>query len=459
MVNYTWLKTIGDNHVRSLLLSLVFVWIAAAFAFRSILAGALSLIPVGMALLLVYAVMGFGGIWLGIGTSMFAAIAIGLGIDFSIHTLDRMKELIMSRQGNYDERLADLFPSTGRALFFNFAALTLGFLVLSISEVPPLIRFGMLVAVAVTASFTASMTILPAVGKLLKPAFLFPRDEITRSSARASAVATAGSVVALVAVVSVLFASFARADEVADLPSGDHIIAQVNSRDDGQQVTRALKMELIDRRGKSRVRETMGYRRYYGEEKRTVLFYQSPTNVKGTGFLTYDYPDAEKDDDQWLYLPALRKVRRISSSDRGDYFLGTDFTYEDIKKETRIATEDYTFTTLGTEEVDGQLTYLVEGIPVDSETAEELGYGRVLWRIDPEIWMSRKTEMWDVNGNPLKTLRNEIIENVQGIWTSLKLTAVNHKTGHSTIFTFSDVDYRAPVDDSMFEQRALRRGR
>ena len=67
--------------------------------------------------------------------------------------------------------------------------------------------------------------------------------------------------------------------------------------------------------------------------------------------------------------------------------------------------------------------------------------------------------MWDVNGNPLKTLRNEIIENVQGIWTSLKLTAVNHKTGHSTIFTFSDVDYRAPVDDSMFEQRALRRGR
>jgi hypothetical protein len=459
MVNYTWLKTIGDNHVRSLLLSLVFVWLAAALVFRSILAGALSLIPVGMALLLVYAVMGFGGIWLGIGTSMFAAIAIGLGIDFSIHTLDRMKELIMNRQGNFDERLADLFPSTGRALFFNFAALALGFLVLASSEVPPLIRFGMLVAVAVTASFTASMTILPAIGKVLKPAFLFPRKEIAGSAAKASALASAGSVAALVAVISVLFVSFAKADEIADLPSGDDIIAQVNSRDDGQQVTRALKMELIDRRGKSRVRETMGYRRYYGEEKRTVLFYQSPTNVKGTGFLTYDYPGADTDDDQWLYLPALRKVRRISSSDRGDYFLGTDFTYEDIKKETRIATEDYTFTMLGTEEVDGQLTYLVEGIPVDSETAEELGYSRVLWRIDPGIWMSRMTDMWDVNGNPLKTLRNEVIEDVQGIWTSLKLTAVNHKTGHSTIFTFSDVDYRAPVDDSMFEQRTLRRGR
>ena len=459
MVNYTWLKTIGDNHVRSLLLSLVFVWIAAAMMFRSLLAGALSLIPVGMSLLLVYAVMGFGGIWLGIGTSMFAAIAIGLGIDFSIHTLDRMKELIMNRQGNFDERLADLFPSTGRALFFNFAALALGFLVLTTSEVPPLIRFGLLVAVAVTTSFIASMTILPAIGKVLKPAFLFPRSEIASSDVRASAVASAGSALALVAIVSVLFVSFARADEGTDLPSGDEIIAQVNSRDDGQQVTRVLKMELIDRRGKSRVRETIGYRRYYGEEKRTMLFYQSPSNVKGTGFLTYDYPQADIDDDQWLYLPALRKVRRISSSDRGDYFLGTDFSYEDIKKESRIAAEDYTFTALGTEVVDGHLTYLVEGVPVNTEIAEELGYGRVQWRIDPKIWMSRKTEMWDVNGNPLKTIRTENIENVQGIWTSLKLSAVNHKTGHSTIFTFSDVDYQAPVDDSMFEQRSLRRGR
>lgn len=458
-VNHTWLKTIGDNHVRSLLLSLVFVWIAAAIVFRSMLAGALALIPVGMALLLVYAVMGFSGIWLGVGTSMFAAIAIGLGIDFSIHTLDRMKELMMNRQGTYDERLADLFPSTGRALFFNFAALGFGFLVLTTSEVPPLVSFGILVAVAVSASFAASMTILPAIGKLLKPKFLFPQNEATATGALPSAVAAAGSVVAIVAVVSVLFANFAEAVEIDDLPSGDEIVKQLNARDDGQQVSRALTMELIDRRGKSRVRETIAYRRYYGDEKRTVLFYQSPTNVKGTGFLTYDYADATGDDDQWLYLPALRKVRRISASDRGDYFLGTDFSYEDIKKETRIAVEDYTFKTLATEEVDGHLTYVLEGTPVDSETAEELGYGRVLWYVDPEIWISRRTEMWDVNGNSLKTLRSENIESIQGIWTSLRLSAINHKTGHSSIFTFSDVDYQASVDDSIFEQRALRRGR
>mgnify|MGYP002700144255 FL=1 len=458
MVNHTWLKTIGDNHLRSLLLSLLFVWVAAAVVFRSILAGALSLIPVVMSLLMVYAVMGFGQIWLGVGTSMFAAIAIGLGIDFAIHTLDRMKELFATRSGTYDERLADLFPSTGRALFFNFAALALGFLVLTTSEVPALLKFGLLVAVAVSTSFIASMTVLPALGKLLKPAFLFPADEKPELGRTASVAASAGSSIALVLLISVLLMSFARADESNALPTGDSLIAKLNARDDGQQLTRHLKMELIDRRGKSRVRETLGYRRYFGAEKRTVLFYQSPTNVKGTGFLTYDYPDAERDDDQWLYLPALRKIRRISASDRGDYFLGTDFSYEDIKKETRIAAEDYRFTTLAREQIDGHATYTVVGVPVDSAIAEELGYGRVHWHIDPKIWMSRLTEMWDVNGNPLKTLHNEKITKIQNIWTALRLTATNHKTGHSSIFTFSEVDYETAVDDSMFEQRTLRRG-
>ncbi|MEE9304184.1 MAG: outer membrane lipoprotein-sorting protein, partial [Thiotrichaceae bacterium] len=459
MINYTWLKTIGDNHVRSLLLSLLFVWIAAAVVFRSLLAGALSLIPVSMSLLLVYAVMGFGNIWLGVGTSMFAAIAIGLGIDFAIHTLDRMKELLASKSGTYEERLSDLFPSTGRALFFNFCALAFGFLVLTTSEVPGLLKFGMLVAVAVSTSFLTSITILPVLGKLLKPTFLLPKNEISNANKKTFSLASACSAVGLAVLVSVLFVSFSQAEEVVELPSGDDLIARLNSRDDGEHVIRNLKMELIDRRGKSRVRETLTYRRYYGEEKRTVIFYQSPNNLKGTGFLTYDYPDLEIDDDQWLYLPALRKIRRISASDRGDYFLGTDFTYEDIKKETRVAAEDYIFTTLASGMVDKHFTYLVEGIPVNEETADELGYGRVHWHIDPEINMSRKNEMWDVNGNQLKTVRNEAIEKIQGIWTALELTVVNYKSGHSTIFTFSKVDYNTLVDDDVFEQRTLRRGR
>ena len=242
-------------------------------------------------------------------------------------------------------------------------------------------------------------------------------------------------------------------------PSGDEIARYINARDEGESVSRKLVMELIDRRGKKRVRETMGFRKYFGEEKRTVIFYKSPKNVKDTAFLTYDYPEADRDDDQWLYLPAMRKVRRISASDRGDYFLGTDFTYEDIKKETKVTLEDYNRKTIGEEEVDGHRTYVVEQIPVNDKVAKELGYGRVVSWVDPEIWMIRKSEFWDVRGNPLKTTYFREIQKVQGIWTAHRLEVKNHKTGHKTIFTFSEVDYQQGVRDDLFTERALRRGR
>ena len=461
-VNHKWLKTIGDGHVKSLGLSLMFVLIAATLVFRSLVAGLMSLIPVGMALLMVYAVMGYSGIWLGVGTSMFAAIAIGLGIDFSIHTIDRMKELLAERSGTFDERLADLFPSTGRALFFNFAALGLGFAVLMTSDVPPLVRFGLLVVVAVGTAFIAGITVLPALGKLMQPAFLVGREG--RVASEAKAVAASALVALAVFAGAILFApqKVAADDAFADL-SAEQIVANVNARHDGAWVTRKLKMELIDRRGKSRVRDTVGYRRYFGpdsrREKRTVIFYTSPRSVKGTGFLTYDYPEADRDDDQWLYLPALRKIRRISAADRGDYFLGTDFSYEDIKKESKIAAEDYSFKRLGFEDVDGHTTILLEATPVSKEIAKELGYGKVLLRIDPAIWVSRKSEMWDVAGNALKTIHSTDIRELNGIWTTHHMEVKNHKTGHTSKFTFADVDYASEVAESMFEQRTLKRGR
>ena len=124
------------------------------------------------------------------------------------------------------------------------------------------------------------------------------------------------------------------------------------------QVTRKLTMRLSNSRGKTRTRETHGYRKYYGDEKRTVLFYDSPSSTRGTGLLSIDHGDGS-DNDQWLYLPAARKIRRISASDRGDYFLGTDFTFEDVDNEGKLELGDYRRRTVGVEEVDGHHCYVL----------------------------------------------------------------------------------------------------
>ncbi len=103
---------------------------------------------------------------------MFAAISIGLGVDFAVHTVERLTVLIREKSYSIEEAINLLYPSTGRALLFNFSALALGFGVLVSSEVVPLIRFGLLVAIAVAVSFLASMTVLPAMIKVFEPRFL-----------------------------------------------------------------------------------------------------------------------------------------------------------------------------------------------------------------------------------------------------------------------------------------------
>jgi len=258
------------------------------------------------------------------------------------------------------------------------------------------------------------------------------------------------SAIALAMVAPSLFA--------AELPSGDEIAHNINARYEGVSVVRTLSMEMTDKRGKQRIRETRGFRKYFGDEKRTAIYYLSPKNVKDTAFMTYDYADESMDDDQWLYLPAMRKVRRISASDRGDYFLGTDFTYEDIKKESKVSIEDYTRKTIGEAVIDGHRTFIVDSTPIDKNTAKELGYSKVKQWVDAEIWIVRKAEFTSLRNKPLKTIYTREIKQVQGIWTAHLLEAENHKTRHTTKFIFSDVDYQTKISDNLFTERALRRG-
>jgi len=171
-VDYHWIKRLGEGHIISVIISLLLVWIVAGISFRSVVAGTIVLLPVVITILMIYAVMGFTGIWLSIGTSMFAAISIGLGVDFSVHTTERLQTLMCESRLSIDEAIEKLYPSTGRALLFNFAALALGFGVLLISKVIVLHEFGVLVAVAMGTSFIVSMTVLPALLKVFKPRFI-----------------------------------------------------------------------------------------------------------------------------------------------------------------------------------------------------------------------------------------------------------------------------------------------
>ena len=131
--------------------------------------------------------------------------------------------------------------------------------------------------------------------------------------------------------------------------NGRKIMTLADERPDGDDRHSVMKMTLINKRGRKRIREVENYSKDYGKDKKSVMVFKQPADVKGTAFLSWDYDDPAKDDDKWLYMPAMKKVRRISGSSTNEYFMGTDFTYDDMGD--RNVDEDI-HTLLGNEVVD-----------------------------------------------------------------------------------------------------------
>ncbi len=464
-VHYRWISELAESHFFGLAVAVCLVLAVSALLFRSLLGGILTLLPVGSAVLLVYAVMAVSGITLGMGSSMFAAVAVGLGVDYSIHTLERMRVIYGETGQNMKATFAEFYPTTGKALLFNFLAIAGGFGVLTVSKISSLNIFGAIVVLAISVSFLASLTVLPALLNLFTPRFL--RNQRTGERQLASVGNGVFLGIALTLVAALAYPPVAEAEEgdvlgenvtTEPLYAADDIVAQVNAAPEGDVLSRKIEMVMTGRSGKQRRRKTESFRKIYEGQKRTVLFYVEPANVRDTAFLIWDYTDPAETDDQWLYLPALRKVRRISASDRGDYFLGTDFTYEDMKLDGKLEPLDYDFSLLGQEVIDEVETYKIDATPKNEEIAQELGYSRTVIWVNPVNWMIVRAEFWDLKQNPLKTLEVADIQEVDGIWTRHRLHLVNQQTGHQTDFIISDVDYTAPLDDDRFTKMALARG-
>lgn len=239
--------------------------------------------------------------------------------------------------------------------------------------------------------------------------------------------------------------------------SGDEIAKQIYDRAEPTYSRKEIKMTLIDHRGKSRNRQALSLRAEEQDKRRMLFAFSSPRSVKNTRFLTFDYNNAKKSDDQWLYLPALRKTRRISAAQRGDHFLGTDFSYEDIKNEAKFNPVDYSAVKTQESLVNGVLHLHIELMPRSGKIAKELGYSKIQAVIDTTSWIATKSDYWDLGGNPLKTVFINKVSKVSGYWTAQHYEVINHKTKHKTIFDIVDVDNTTPIALEVLKSNGLRR--
>ena len=245
---------------------------------------------------------------------------------------------------------------------------------------------------------------------------------------------------------------------LADDPKAREIMERVDARDDGDNATSNLQMVLIDKRGKQRVRELRSFSKDVGEDTYSMMFFLSPADVEDTGFLTYDYDEADRDDDQWLYLPALKKTKRIASSDKSGSFMGSDFSYADM---TDRPLSRYDYALLQEGEVDGHPVWVIEAVPNHPTEQKETGYEKSVYFVRKDNDVVIRAKIWVKKGSRNKYMEVEKLEVIDGIWVPTLMTMTTKKgtkTLHKTVLRSSEVKFNQDLDLDTFSVRGLESG-
>ncbi|MDR2820342.1 MAG: outer membrane lipoprotein-sorting protein [Desulfovibrio sp.] len=233
--------------------------------------------------------------------------------------------------------------------------------------------------------------------------------------------------------------------------SGREIMTRVYNRDEGDDRRSTITMTLTNKQGRQRIRAMESYSKNYGQDRKGIMIFLDPADVKGTMYLSWEYESPGREDDKWLYMPAMRKDRRISGASRNEYFMGSDFTYDDIgrrhpeKDKQRLLKE---------EKVRGLDCWKIECVPVDRSESYTL---RTAW-VSKEYLLVIKAEYFDKDGL-LKTFEATDIHTQNGFSAIYVCEMANAATGHKTEMRIGSMRYNTGLNDSLFTVATLQRGR
>lgn len=231
------------------------------------------------------------------------------------------------------------------------------------------------------------------------------------------------------------------------------IAREADRRDQGWRDSRAdMRMILRNQHGETSERELRVRSLEVDDDgDKSLIIFDRPADVAGTAFLSYTH--ATKPDDQWLYLPALKRVKRIASANKSGPFMGSEFAFEDLSSQE---VEKYSYRWLRDESLDGRDCFVVERIP----EYEHSGYTRQVTWIDKEHYRPQKVEYYDRKDAHLKTLTMHEYEEYLGrYWRAHRMEMVNHLNGKSTTLTWSDYEFRNGFTDRDFDRNTLKRVR
>lgn len=257
------------------------------------------------------------------------------------------------------------------------------------------------------------------------------------------------TLLALTLITPLAFAASAQSPEERGL----EIATEADQRDAGWgDSTSTLTMTLRNKQGQESTREMRSRALEVADDgDKSMIIFDEPKDVRGTALLTFSHKSG--DDDQWLYLPALKRTKRIASRNKSGPFMGSEFAYEDLSSQE---IEKYSYKYLRDEELNGRKCFVMERYPVDKSS----GYTRQIVWMDQERYVPNKVEFYDRKKSHLKTLdMHEYQQYKSKHWRPLRLEMVNHQTGKSTTLRFSEYNFDQGFSDRDFDKASLARVR
>jgi outer membrane lipoprotein-sorting protein len=216
-------------------------------------------------------------------------------------------------------------------------------------------------------------------------------------------------------------------------------------------------MVLINEKGQQRERRntTVIALQPNGVDSKFAVKFSAPADISGTAFLQVEH--SEGDDDLWIYLPALKKSRRLVASNKKDSFVGSDFSYADVSLPKVVS---YRHALQRTEAIDGVECYVIESTPADDTIKANHGYSRKITWVRTDNFVETKVEYYDLAGRLLKTQhvkKPQLVDPKAGRWFALSREMTNHQTGHRTTLDALKLEANVPTPDDLFTTRAIER--
>ena len=431
--------------VRSKLLNIAqilgVIFLVSVIAFRSFLAGLLVLSPLLVVLSLLFGAMGYFGVPLNIPNSLISAMAVGIGADYAIYLIYRIREY--SAQGQaLPEAVASAMKTAGKACLFVATAVAGGYAVLMFSyDYKVHVWLSSFIVLAMLASVFSALILIPSVILSIRPKFILKR----RSSDLAAIV--------LVIVAAIGFLTYSRVawaeTNPADLMERNAAVTRFSTS------VASAEFILENKQGSKRTRQANISSKLQPNDKDTMRLvrFDAPADIRGTSTLLVER--SGKEDDMWVYLPAMKKVRRLVASNKRDSFIGTDFSYGDVMG---YKVSDWRHTLVGEQVRDGAAHYVIESVPASDAIKNESGYSKRTTWVRKDNLVTTFVETLDAGGQPYKRFTFSDIKAVDAAktkWQPMQAVGVNLQSGHSTTIVFSAFKVGDKLDDEQFSASAL----